>query len=318
MSRILITGATGFVGKSLVPFLQSAGHEVRCAVWKKADWLDAEQVLINKLELHTDWSETLQNIDIVIHLAARVHIMNDDAQCSLQEYCKVNSIATRTFAEQAAAFGVKRFIFLSSVKVIGEFSSPGAPFNEDSIVHPEDPYAHSKWLAENYLQELSQRSAMEVVILRPPLVYGPQVRANFLKMLQMVKRGWPLPFGAVTNTRSLIYIDNLVSAIHAVMTNPKAANQVYLVADDDAFSLAQLLRALANEMDSSLKLLPFPVSLLQWSFRLIGRNDLNTRLFSSLEVSNKKIKSQLGWTPPVSLSDGLGMTAKWYQHEYSA
>jgi len=318
VSKILITGATGFIGKSLVPALLAAGHEVRCAVWKKCDALQAEQVEINKLEQQIDWTEALQDIEIVIHLAARVHILKEQAVCSLEEYCKVNSIATKNFAEQAANQGVKRFVFLSSIKVNGEFSLAGNPFTEECEVKPDDPYALSKLLAEQYLQAISEQSKMQIVILRPPLVYGPGVKANFLKMLKLVQKGWPLPFARVFNKRSFIFIDNLISAITTVTIHPQAANQLYLVADNDAWSLAELLSVLAKNMRVNLRIFQFPIILLTGMFRLIGLKTINTRLFSSLEVSNKKIKSQLGWEPPITSEEGLKITATWYQNEYTS
>lgn len=317
MSKILLTGATGFIGRSLVPALLSAGHEVRCAVWQKVDTLNTEQVVINKLELQTDWTEALDGIDIVIHLAARVHIMKENTQTSLDEYCKINSIATKNFAEQAARHQVKRFIFLSSIKVNGEYTVANSPFSEESTIQPEDPYAQSKLYAEHYLQAISEQTEMEVVILRPPLVYGPGVKANFLKLLQMVHKGWPLPFARVFNKRSFIYIDNLISAIITVMEHPDAANQLYLVADNDAWSLSELLTILSQGMKVKVKLLNVPVSLLAFIFKLTGLKNLNSRLFSSLEVNNNKIRSQLGWLPPVTSQDGLKITAAWYQNDHN-
>ncbi|KTD47607.1 UDP-glucose 4-epimerase family protein [Legionella quateirensis] len=318
MSKILITGATGFIGRSLVPALVSAGHDVRCAVWQKVDGLNAEQVVINKLEEQIDWSEALEGIDIVVHLAARVHIMKENAQSSLDEYCKVNSIATKNFAEQAARHHVKRFVFLSSIKVNGESTDAHSPFSEESKVQPDDPYAKSKLYAEHYLQDISKQTGMQIVILRPPLVYGPGVKANFLKMLHMVQRGWPLPFANVSNKRSFIYIDNLISAIVSVMEHPDAANQLYLVSDNDAWSLAELLTILSDEMNVNLKLFHIPVNFLAFMFKLIGLKSLNSRLFGSLEVSNHKIKSQLGWMPPVTSQEGLKITAAWYRYDHNS
>ncbi|RUR20241.1 NAD-dependent epimerase/dehydratase family protein [Legionella sp. km535] len=318
MSKILITGATGFIGRSLVPALVSAGHDVRCAVWQKVDGLNAEQVEINKLEEQIDWSEALEGIEIVIHLAARVHILKENAQSSLDEYCKVNSIATKNFAEQAARHQVKRFVFLSSIKVNGESTRAHSPFCEENIAQPEDPYAKSKLYAEHYLQDISKRTGMQIVILRPPLVYGPGVKANFLKMLDMVKKGWPLPFANIPNKRSFIFIDNLISAIVAVMEHPDAANQLYLVSDNDAWSLTELLIILSQEMKVNLKLFNIPLTFLIFIFKLIGLKNLNSRLFGSLEVCNNKIKSQLGWMPPVTSQEGLRITAAWYQNDHNS
>ncbi|MCL9683584.1 NAD-dependent epimerase/dehydratase family protein [Legionella maioricensis] len=315
MAKILVTGATGFVGRSLVPALLEAGHEVRCAVSCKVDYLQTEQAVIDRLENQKDWSEVLQGIDTIIHLAARVHIMQEKSKSSLDEYCKVNSLATKSLAEQAAKHGVKRFIFLSSIKVNGESTAKGCPYTEESIAQPEDPYGQSKLEAEQYLHSISQSTKMQIVILRPPLIYGAGVKANFLKMLKLVDKGLPLPFGKVQNRRSFIYIDNLISALCAVIAAPEAANQVYLVADDGSLSLAHLMDLIAKEMKVKVRLLAVPVNLLTLSLKLLGLKNLSTRLLGSLEVSNSKIKSQLGWTPPVSSVEGLGRTVKWYKYE---
>ncbi|RYB57867.1 NAD-dependent epimerase/dehydratase family protein, partial [Legionella pneumophila] len=282
MAKILITGATGFIGRSLVPALLSEGHDVRCAVLQLDSTLQAEQIVINNLEVHTDWTDALRNVEIVIHLAARVHIMKEYATSSLDEYCKINSIATKNFVEQAVQNNVKRFIFLSTIKVHGEFSQNNLPFSEDCRTQPEDPYAKSKLYAEQFIQEICQNARMEFVILRPPLVYGPYVKANFLRILQLVDKKWPLPFGSIYNKRTFIYIDNLVSAISAVVSEPSAANQVYLVADDCSWSLTQLVQTLSRKMNTKLFLIPIPVQILIFLFKLCGLKNINTRLFSSL------------------------------------
>lgn len=318
MSKILITGATGFIGRSLVPALISAGHEVRCAVYQKSDSIPADQVQIDRLELQPDWTDALAGIDIVIHLAAKAHITNKKRYLYPEEYSNVNSMATQCLANQAAKCNVKRFIFLSSIKVNGEFTPENSPFTEHSVAQPEDPYAQSKLSAEHHLWNISKTTGMEIVILRPPLVYGPHVKANFLKIIKLVDKGWPLPFGMVNNKRSFIYIDNLVSAICSVLSDPRATNQLYLVADDDSWSLAQLISTLAKGMDRKAHLFSVPVFLLSSLFTLIGFRSLNSRLFASLVVSNNKIKSQLGWAPPISSVEGLAITAKWYQYEYNS
>jgi nucleoside-diphosphate-sugar epimerase len=313
MSKILVTGATGFLGRSLVPALVAAGHKVTCAVTQRQDWLLVPQVLIHKLEFQTDWSEALQDIDTVIHLAARVHVMKEKQASAHDIYCKINSTATKIIAEQAAKHHVKRFIYLSSIKVNGEFTLDGLPFTEENLMQPEDSYGQSKLFAEQHLQSICLATGMHFVILRPPLVYGPGVKANFLKMLQWVNKGWPLPFGRVRNKRHFIYIDNLVSALCAVIDNPRAANQVYLVADAEPMSLANLLKLLADAMNVKIRLVPVSVRVLTCVFKLFGLQQLNSRLFSSLEVNTDKIKFQLGWTPPVSCAEGLKKTATWYQ-----
>lgn len=313
MSKILITGATGFVGKSLVPALIQAGHEVLCAVSKRADWLLANQAVIKRIELQSDWSELLQGVDVVIHLAARVHVMNDTVASPWDEFYKINSLATKNLAQQAAQHGVKRFVFLSSIKVNGEFTLEQQPFTEESIAQTEDPYGKSKLQAEQYLKTISQQTGMEVVILRPPLIFGPGVKANFLKMMDLVQKGWPLPFARINNKRTFIYIDNLVSAICTVAVEPEAANQTYLLADDDSWSLSELLSFLAGQMNVRLTL--FKVPGLMFLFNLPGLKNMKLRLLGSLEVSNNKIKSQLGWVPPVTSAEGLSKTVRWYKDE---
>lgn len=317
MPKILVTGATGFIGKRLVPTLISLGFDVVCVVSKNVSWLPTKQV-IARLESETDWSQALSGIDIVIHLAARVHVMNEVSDSALPEYLTANSIGTKNLAEQAAKHQVKRFIFLSSIKVNGELTTKGLPFSEESATQPVDPYGQSKLYAEHYLQNISQNSTMEVVILRPPLVYGPGVKANFLKMMQLVSKRMPLPFAKVHNQRHFIYVDNLVSALCLVVTHPVAANQTYLVADENSFSLAQLLHLIAQLMNIKIKLMPIPVGVMEFIFRILGKKNLNQRLFSSLEIDHNKIKSQLGWNPPVSSEEGLKETVKWYQSEFNS
>ncbi len=317
MSKILVTGATGFVGKRLVPKLTAAGHEVRCAVARRVNGLDAEQVIVKRLENDPDWSEALAGIDVVIHLAARVHVMKEESNSVLDDYCKINSIATKNLAQQAGQHQVKRFVFLSSIKVNGEYTLQNMPFTEESLAQPEDPYGQSKLYAEQYLQEISQRTGLEVVIIRPPLVYGPEVKANFLKMLDLVGKGLPLPFAKVDNRRSFVYVENLISALCAVVHHPAAANQTYLIADDGSLSLTQLIQMIGQEMNVKVRMLPISSRSIGFLLALLGKKNLNLRLFGSLEVNNSKIKKQLDWVPPFSMREGLRETIKWYQCERS-
>lgn len=313
--NILITGATGFVGRNLVAALAHTKHKMLCAVSRQDHKLLAEQVIIDRLELQSDWRPLLKDIDVVIHLAARVHVMNDTEKSPLEVFCQVNSIATKKLAEQAAECGVKRFVYLSSIKVNGEYTIKGFPFTEESLTEPEDPYGKSKLYAEQYIQTVCETSTMEFVIIRPPLVYGPEVKANFLKMLQLVNKGWPLPFKNIFNRRSFVFIDNLVSALCEVALAPAAANQIYLIADDVAWSLSDLLLILAREMEVKLRLFSVPGRLL--ALKLLRLDNVKQRLFGSLEVSNNKLKNQLGWIPPVDSIEGLSKTAKWYKNEFS-
>lgn len=317
MSKILVTGASGFIGQHLVPILCSLGHEVRCAVSKLHPFLDAPQVIVDKLENKPDWSTALDGIEIVIHLAARAHIMEEKALSPLDEYCKVNFEGTKHLASQAANQGVKRFVFLSSIKVNGEFTEEQQPFTEQSPALTSDPYGLSKLYAEQFLSELAHHSTMEYVVIRPPLIYGPRVKANFLKMLQLVSKKYPLPFKNVNNNRNLIYIDNLTSALCAVLEHPNAANQTYLVADNESVSLTQMLQKIAEGMAVPIFLLPIPIKLMNSILKLIGKANLLTRLFGSLEVSNDKIKKDLDWNPPFTATEGLIRTAQWYSHEFN-
>lgn len=313
MLKILVTGATGFVGRSLVPALIQAGYQVRCAVTHKIDWLLAEQILIERLEEQADWTELLNGIDVVIHLAARVHVMKEKSASPLEDFCKINSIATKKLAEQAAKIGVKRFVFLSTVKVNGEFTQIGNPFTEQCIPNPQDYYGQSKLYAEQHLLSISKNTTMQVVILRPPLIYGPRVKANFLKIMGLVNTRLPLPFAKINNKRHFIYIENLISAICCVIENPKAANQVFLVADDTALSLTQLIKLIAKGMDTRVRLLPIYTGVLTTIFKCLGLTNLSLRLLGTLEVSNNKIKTELSWSPPVSSEEGVAKTAKWYK-----
>lgn len=318
MANILITGATGFVGKALVPFLTQAGHYVRCGVREIVGELGSEQVLISSFEDQQDWTKALNGINIVIHLAARVHIMRESSEDSLNMYYKVNTEATKNLAEQAAKNHVKRFIFLSSIKVNGEWTDLNRPFTEECFVNTNDPYGKSKLLAEKSLWEISETHDMEVVILRPPLIYGAGVKANFLRMMQLVEKGIPLPFKKIQNRRSFIYIDNLISAVFAVLEAPEASNQLYLVADDSALSLPELMNEISKTTKTSLRLFSIPVKGLAFCLKVVGLQNLNTRLLGSLEVSNQKLKSQLGWVPPVSTVEGLAKTVHWYKNEYKS
>ena len=312
MLTILVTGATGFVGRHLVPALVALGHRVKCAVSERVDWLAAEQIPIGRLEMMSDWTSILQGVDVVIHLAAKVHVMQKGI--TLDDFVPINVMVTQRLSEQAAACGVKRFIFMSTIKVNGE-STDAQPFTEQDKPQPLEPYAQSKLAAEQILLSLSQNSAMEIVIIRPCLIFGPGVKANFLKMVQLVRKGWPLPFGRVQNKRSFIFIDNLVSALCLILQAPEAANQIYLLADDEAWSLSSLLQFLAQQLQVKSRL--FPVPGLVFALQCIGLSKFSSRLLGSLEVSNHKIKSHLGWVPPVSSADGLMRTVQWYQNEYN-
>ena len=308
--KILVTGANGFVGKSLCPALISQGEAVRAVVRvadARAD--DFEQVTVGSIDGATDWSAALRDIDVVIHLAARVHVMNDSAIDSLAEFRKVNVAGTLNLAKQAAKAGVKRFIFISSVKVNGEQTVKNKPFTESATANPQDAYGVSKHEAEQGLKRIAEETGMEVVIIRPPLVYGAGVKANFASMMRVAKRGIPLPFGAIHNKRSFVYVGNLVSLILRCVDYPAAANQTFLVSDGQDISTTELLRGCAEALGMKARLLPVPQKLVEVCATIIGKRDVAQRLCGNLQVDISKARNLLNWTPPISVADGLKATA---------
>jgi len=306
--KILITGATGFVGKAIISKLLEKNNELVAAVRSGSNTLTKtiSQINIGNISPETDWSSAVNGVDVVIHLAARVHIMNDDAHDSLTEFRKVNTEATLGLARQAAEAGVKRFIFISSVKINGEMTRLNQPFTEqDSVVVPDDPYGLSKYEAEQELLALAKEAGMEVVIIRPPLVYGPGVRANFASMMSWVNKSVPLPFGAIQNQRSLVALDNLVSFIIHCIEHPKAANEIFLISDGEDVSTTQLLRKVAKAFDKKSMLIPIPVSVMTLAAKLLGKADVANRLFGSLQVDSSKARYLLGWEPVVTMDEQL-------------
>jgi len=255
------------------------------------------------------------DIDVVVHLAARVHIMNDDSSDPLAEFRKVNTDGTLNLARQAAESGVKRFIYLSSIKVNGEITETGQSFVPDDTFVPDDPYGLSKYEAEQGLLALAKETNMEVVIIRPPLVYGPGVKANFHSMMRWIYKGVPLPFGAVYNQRSLVALDNLVSFIIHCIDHPKAANGVFLISDGEDVSTTELLQKVAKAFDKKAILLPVPVSLMKFVSKLLGKADVANRLFGSLQVDSSKARDLLGWKPVITMDGQLKKTAEVYLQE---
>ena len=309
--RALVTGATGFVGTALRAKLTAAGIEVVPAVRSKS--VLPHEVVVGNLDALTDWHLALAGCNAVVHLAARVHVMDDTAQNLLALYQATNAEATLRLASQAAQTGVKRFVFISTIKVNGEgFLHPrpishgerGAYVETDAPA-PEDAYAISKMEAEQGLRELAAETGMEVVIIRPPLVYGPGVKANFASLMRAVQRGWPLPLGAVHNQRSLVALDNLVDFIVTCITHPQAANQTFLVSDGQDLSTTELVRGMAQAAGVPARLLPVPVWALQAGASLLGKGDAVQRLCGNLQVDISKARSLLGWVPPVSVEEGL-------------
>ena len=309
--KILVTGANGFVGKSLCKALLSQGQALRAVVRvanARAD--DVEQVVVGSIDAATDWSIALRDVSIVIHLAARVHVMNDSAIDPLAEFRKTNVAGTLHLAKQAAKAGVKRFIFISSIKVNGEQTIKNKPFSETDTANPQDAYSVSKYEAEQGLMRIAEATAMEVVIIRPPLVYGAGVKANFATMMRAVKQGIPLPFGAIHNKRSFVYVGNLVSFILLCINHPAAANQTFLVSDGRDISTTELLRGCADALGVKARLVPVPQKLIEVCAALIGKRDVAQRLCGNLQVDISKAHTLLGWTPAISVADGLKATVQ--------
>ena len=307
-ARILVTGASGFVGRRLTATLAASVRVVRAAVRTAAPLAAGpvyESVIVGNLEAVTDWRATLDDVGTVVHLAARVHVMRDTAADPLTAFRAVNVQGTLNLARQAAAVGVKRFVYVSSVKVNGEGTSPGRAFTEADAPNPQDAYGQSKYEAEQGLRQLSADTGMEVVVIRPPLVYGHGVKANFAALMRAVKRGWPLPLGAVHNQRSLVALSNLVDFIVTCITHPQAANQTFLVGDGQDLSTTELVRGMAQAAGVPARLLPVPVWALQAGASLLGKGDAVQRLCGNLQVDISKARSLLGWVPPVSVAEGL-------------
>lgn len=304
----MVTGSGGLVGSSLR--LSLADYRVNFVSRKKT--MDTD-LTVDEIDGETDWAQALDDVDTVIHCAARVHNMNDSSDAR-DLYFRTNVEGTENLARQAASAGVKRFIFLSSVKVNGEHSRPEAPFSCQSLPQPVDIYAESKLRAEEVLKSICAKSHMEYVIIRPPLVYGPGVRANFLSMLKWVSRNVPLPFGRLDqNSRSLVYSENLCDLIRVCIHHPSAANEVLMVSDDEDVSTRKLLERLAIALGVEARLVNISPGVFDMLGALLGKKALSKRLGGSLEVDISHTKALLGWDPPFSMDYGLIQTAKWYK-----
>jgi nucleoside-diphosphate-sugar epimerase len=314
MTRILVTGASGFVGQALCAELVGRGYLVRAAIRTNADLVPAgcEILQINNISASTDWSAALEDVDTVIHLAARVHVMRENLLNPLEEFRNVNVKGTEQLARAAAANGVTRFVYVSSVKVNGESTIDGERLNEASLPKPLDAYGRSKWEAEQVLHQIESQTGLGIVVIRPPLVYGPNVKGNFARMLEMLRQGIPLPLASVRNLRSLIYVRNLVDALIVCATTSKAVGNTYLVSDGEDMSTPDLLKYMGNAIDCPVRLFPFPLAFLNFIGRVIRRSNQVSRLVGSLRVDTSKIRNELGWIPPFSAQQGLHATGEYF------
>jgi len=308
--KFLVTGATGFVGGALVTELLRCEINLVATVRQRKSGLpeNIKQEVVEDFSEYTDWARVLSDIDVVIHTAARVHIMDDRQIDPILEYRKVNVEGTLNIAKKAVQAGVKRFVFISSIKVNGEMTNEIQSFKPDDSFIPDDPYGLSKYEAEKGLLSLAEETELEVVIIRPPLVYGPGVKANFSSMMNWINKGIPLPFGAIHNQRSLVALDNLVSFIVLCSDrekSPQAINQVFLISDGEDVSTSELLRKVAKALGKKSMLLPIPVSLMKYMAKMIGKEDVASRLFGSLQVDSSKARNLLGWKPVITMDEQL-------------
>lgn len=316
--KVLVTGATGFVGLALISRLVDLGRfNVKGAVRRESNKLPAkvDQIVTGDLTPSMDWRQMLVGVDVVVHLAARVHVMTDTAIDPLTEFRQVNVEGTMNLARQAVASGVHRFVLISSIKVNGEGTRSGQPFGTEDVPAPKDPYGISKHEAELGLCQLAGMSGLEVVIIRPPLVYGPGVKANFRSMMCWLKRGVPMPLGAINNKRSLVGLFNLVDLIVTCLDHPAAANQTFLAGDGEDLSTTELLKRMALALERPAHLIPVPTSLLKVVAILLGRRDMAQRLCGSLQVDISKTRTLLGWNPPITVDEELQRTAKGFLNE---
>ena len=333
--KFLVTGTGGFIGRPLCKEMSHRGYQVKAAMRSHGQLsANGETVTVGAIDAGTKWADALRGVDVVIHLAARVHVMKDKAADPLTEFFKVNLYGTSNLAQQAASAGVKRLVYVSSAKVNGESTAPMSTLSSDTLSpdpspspckgegeivfaesdepDPQDPYAISKLQAEQVLQRISHETGLEVVVVRPPLVYGPGVKGNFLRLLTAIDKGIPLPLAGAHNARSLAYVGNLVDALIACAIHPAAAGQTYLVSDGEDVSTAMLVEKIAHALGRSSRSFYVPPGLLRTAATVLGRAEQIDRLFGSLRVNDQKLRGELGWAPPFSMEQGLRATADWY------
>ncbi len=315
LSNIMVTGADGFIGSHLCQILDTTNYVVRRVIFQQLphhnpaiNWFS-----IGDIGFAPDWSSALESIEAIVHLAGRAHILREAKANPLAEYRRVNVNATLTLAQAAAAANVRRFVFVSSIGVLGNQSPQNAPFTERSPVQPTRDYATSKWEAEQALREIAYQTGLDVVIIRPPLAYGPGVPANFRALLGWVYRGIPLPLACVRNKRSLVGVRNLASFIAQCISHPRAANETFLISDGQDVSTPELLRKVARYLERPSHLLPMPVGLLNMGAKLLGKEQMAQQLLGDLAVNSNKARQMLEWKPPYTVDEELAHTAVWYR-----
>lgn len=317
MSRIVVTGANGFVGHAVCRLALAAGHTVTALVRRPGGCIEGVREWVHDAPdfegVVGAWPDDLQ-ADCVIHLAARVHVMHDKSSDPDAAFDATNVAGTLRVADAARMHGVRRFVFASSIKVVGE-GDAGVPLAEDAVPDPQDAYGRSKLRAEQQLARLGE-AGLEVVVVRPPLVYGPGVRANFLRMMDAVFRGAPLPLAAIPARRSVVYVDNLADALLHCAIDPRAAGECFHVADDDAPSVAGLLRMVGDALGKPARLFPVPAGALRALGRLTGRSAVVDRLTGSLQLDTGRLRRVLNWHPPYTTRQGLEATAAWYRSRH--
>ena len=311
--KILVTGSLGFVGQSLILALKERGIEALGVTRQHMNANRDDLISIPDFTAKGVWCEPLLGCDVVIHLAARAHRTDEKPNEALDEYIEANVTSTLCLAKEAIDAGVRRLVYVSSIGVHGD-QTINEPFTENSPINPKSSYAHSKWLAEQGLIELSKKSKIELVILRPPLVFGPNNPGNMLKLINLINTGVPLPFNSIKNARSFIYVGNLLDALILCATHPKAAKQTYLVSDGEDISTPQLFKKMAVALGKSNLLLPFPLLGMHFLAKLMKKSNILDKLTQSLVIDSSKIRRELDWKPPFTLEQGLKVTAGWYQN----
>jgi nucleoside-diphosphate-sugar epimerase len=314
-TKILVTGATGFVGSALCPALKSFG-DIRAALWNETERQllppYVSPVVVGSITRDTDWTQALDGIDAIVHLAARVHVMKDSSSDPLADFREVNTRGTEALARQALSAGVKRFIYVSTIKVNGEKTKEGRAFTEGDPANPQEPYAISKMEAETALTQMSRDVGLRVTIVRPPMMYGPDVKANFLSLMKLVDRAIPLPTRSIKNGRSLLYVKNLADFLVWCLKEPASIDQLYLLSDGFDVSTSELISTIARAMNRPDRQFAFPDRLAKTGSKILKRENVYSRLWDSLRIDSTKARQQLNWRPHFTFAEGIKATVDRY------